>query len=176
MTQVAAGDRRAQRQLVDAHLGPIFALARRMLNNTAQAEDNCQEAFLRLWQVAPRWQPDAKIGTWLYRITYNLCIDELRRQRRLSDEEAPEQADPAPNAMEQQHRREVLATLEGEMEKLPLRQRTAITLVHHQELSNIDAADIMEISVDALESLLARGRRKLRLALLAQKEELIGAL
>ncbi|MBT7487032.1 MAG: DUF134 domain-containing protein, partial [Rhodospirillales bacterium] len=64
--------------------------------------------------------------------------------------------------------------VEAALVQLPVRQRTAITLVHHQELSNIEAAEIMEISVDALESLLARGRRKLKELLIDRRRDLVG--
>ena len=67
MARVAAGDRRAQRELVDSHLGPALNLAMRMLQDRAAAEDVCQDAFMRLWQQTSNWQPQAKVATWLYR-------------------------------------------------------------------------------------------------------------
>jgi RNA polymerase sigma-70 factor (ECF subfamily) len=176
MAKVADGDRLAQRQIVDRHLGPIYGLAWRMLKNVAGAEDVCQDAFLRLWQIAARWQPDAKVGTWLYRVAYNLSIDELRRQKRWSDEEAPDIPDPSPDVLAQHHSSDIAIAVEAAMAKLPVRQRTAVTLVHHQELSNIEAAEIMQISVEAIESLLARGRRKLRDLLADQRAELMETL
>jgi len=176
MVRVATGDRIAQRQLVDSHLHPLFALAFRILQDRALAEDVCQDCFLRLWQAAPNWQPKAKISTWLYRVAYNLCVDELRRQRRLSNEEVAEQVDPGPDPLAIRQHRDIETALSAALQKLPLRQRTAITLVHHQELSNIEAAEVMAVSVEALESLLSRGRKKLRGQLKTRKEELIGAL
>ncbi len=176
MARVAAGDRHAQRVLVDRHLGPGFSLAVSMLRDRALAEDMCQEAFFRLWKIARKWQPQAKIGTWLYRVIHNLCIDELRRRGRLSDDEVPEVADETPDPMQQHHRAQVADTVRQELDRLPVRQRTAIALVHYQELSNIEAAEIMEISVDALESLLARGRRKLRETLMERKADLMEVL
>ena len=176
MARVAAGDRRAQRELVDNHLGGALNLAMRMLQNRAAAEDVCQDAFMRLWQQTSSWQPQAKVATWLYRVVHNRSIDELRRRRRFSDNEVPEPPDPAPSPMERQHSKQVRSVIEAHLSALPVRQRTAITLVHFQDLSNIEAAEIMDVSVEAMESLLSRGRRTLREGLEAQKTELLGAL
>ena len=93
-----AGDQRAWRHVSDAHLDPVYGLARRMLRDAAEAEDVAQEAFLRLWQAAPRWRPEARIGTWLYRVTHNLCIDRLRRRRGVALDEAGEVEDERPGA------------------------------------------------------------------------------
>jgi len=176
MAKVAEGDRLAQRQIVDRHLSSIYGVAWRMLKNAASAEDVCQDAFLRLWQIAARWRPEAKVGTWLYRVAYNLSIDELRRQNRWSDDEAPDLPDPGADVLAQHHASDIAIAVETALAKLPIRQRTAITLVHHQELSNIEAAEIMQISVEAIESLLARGRRKLRDLLADRRGELMETL
>ena len=98
----------------------------------------------------------------MHRVALNLCYDRLRRRREKPDADAGLYvADPAPPASEawlaQQRARKVHAALA----QLPERQRAAIALVHFQELSNIAAAEMLEVSVEALESLLARGRRAL---------------
>ncbi len=174
MARVAAGDQGACRQLVDQNLGRVVGLAARMLGDRGAAEDVAQEAFLRLWRQSRSWRPDGRIATWLHRVAHNLCIDQLRSRRRLDPGEPPEQADPAAGPAALHQRRQVAAAVEAAIAQLPERQRTAITLVHHQELSNIDAAEIMSVSVEALESLLARGRRTLRARLGGRKAELLG--
>ena len=175
LKSVAAGDIRACRTLVDGRLKPMLGLAYQMLGNVTEAEDVAQEAFLRLWKQAPKWKPEAKISVWLYRVVYNLCIDRLRKVKEISDDgisEIPE----APTQMGQIHNGEVAEIVNSAIFILSERQRAAITLVHLQEETNIKAAEIMGISVDALESLLSRGRKALKARLGTKGKNLIGGL
>ncbi len=174
MRRVAGGDDAACRQLVVQHASQMLGLAHRMLGDQAFSEDVVQEAFLRLWRQARRWRPDARVATWLYRVVHNLCIDELRTRRKLSDEEPPDRADTADGPMMIEHRGQVARQVNAAIADLPPRQRAAITLVYHQEMSNIEAAAVMDVTVEALESLLVRARRKLRQQLMVKKEDLVG--
>jgi len=175
MRRVASGDGAACRLVVTRYLPQILALARRILNDAAEAEDVAQEAMLRLWQMAPRWREDAPVGAWLYRVAHNLAIDRIRRRRPMVDmDKAVDLADPAPNPAQRLAERERKVAVERAIAELPERQRTAITLVHTLEMGNIEAAAAMEISVEALESLLSRGRRALRAALIDMKDEVAG--
>ncbi|MCR9214057.1 MAG: RNA polymerase sigma factor [Proteobacteria bacterium] len=166
MQAVAKGDPAASRKVADQHLDGSYRLAVRILGDPSMAEDIAQEAFLKLWKQAPNWQPKAQIRTWLHRVTHNLCIDYLRKQNRYSDEEVPELADPAPGPLEAQEQRQLGDKVTEALQQLPPRQRIAISLVHFEDCGNIEAASVMDISVDALESLLARGRRSLKELLL----------
>ncbi|MHA1537002.1 MAG: RNA polymerase sigma factor [Alphaproteobacteria bacterium] len=174
MRRVAAGDAGASRVLVDRELGALLALAYRILGNRAEAEDVAQESFLRLWRMARRWQPKAKVRTWLSRVAYNLSIDRLR-VRKPSDP-IDEAVLPAPGGGPSSalQRNQVAHIVETAIAQLPDRQRAAIALVHFQEFSNIEAAETLGVSVDALESLLARGRRSLKGALADQRTDLLG--
>lgn len=171
-----AGDERAAEALVRRHLPRMLGLARRMLNDAAEAEDVAQEVFLRVWREAPRWRPGAaKFETWMHRVAINLCYDRLRRNREKPDADAGVHvADAAPLASEAWLARQRSEKVHGALAALPERQRTAIALVHFQELTNIEAAETLEISVEALESLLARGRRALKAALADVAQDLIG--
>ncbi len=174
MAKVAKGDMKACRDLCSAHMNRAYSVAYMMLGNASHSEDVVQDAFLRLWKIAPKWQAKAQISTWLHTVIHNLCIDRLRKENRFSDGEMPEIEDPAPDPLEQRQRDQVNDQVQQAIQQLPARQRVAVTLVHFEECSNIDAAAKMDISVDALESLLARGRRKLRELLTPQRGELGG--
>ncbi|GAA0586058.1 RNA polymerase sigma factor [Rhizomicrobium electricum] len=163
VVRVGRGDRTAAQALMARHLPGMLALARRMLSGQAEAEDCVQEAFLKVWTHAARWQPGkAKFETWLYRVTLNQCYDRLRKK----PTEPLEAAADVPDGGDSPDRGLEVAALETEVSAaladLPERQRAAILLCHYQERGNIEAAEILGISVEALESLLARGRRTLR--------------
>jgi RNA polymerase sigma factor (sigma-70 family) len=173
--RVGAGDGPACAALVDRHLPRILGLAGRMLGSRADAEEVAQEVFLRVWQQAGRWRAgEARFSTWLHRVAVNLCQDRLRRRRETSLEAAgdPPSPDPPPEAALQ--RDAVVARVGAAMRQLPERQRTAILLSHYQELGNIEAAAVLGISVEALESLLARGRRRLKELLAGDVGDLMG--
>ena len=96
MARVARGDERAFQLLSRRHLPAMLGLARRILGNAAEAEDVAQEAFLRVWTHAPRWQPLAQFRTWLTRVVVNLCLDRKRRAPWVELEAAGDIVDPAP--------------------------------------------------------------------------------
>ncbi len=170
------GDKAAAAQLVERHTRMIYASSYRMLGSAAAAEDAVQETFLRLWRHAGKWKPQgAKFETWLYRIAMNYCLDQLRKTKREAPEEAaPERADSGDRQDQKIFAAERRFAIDEALEKLPERQKLAITLCHYQEMSNIEAAEIMDVSVEALESLLARGRRALRTSLAPMREHLMG--
>jgi RNA polymerase sigma-70 factor (ECF subfamily) len=175
VARAGRGDRAAASALVLRHTDRIFSACWRMLGERAAAEDATQDTFLRLWKHAARWRPQgAKFETWLYKVAMNACLDRLRRRgREVSEDAMPETEDRGPRADERMIAEERRKAVEGALSRLPERQRQAITLCNYQELSNIEAAEIMEISVEAVESLLARGRRALRDMLVARREELM---
>jgi len=175
--RAGAGDARACAALVDRHLVKLVAFAGRMLANRADAEDVAQETFLRVWQHAGRWQAGgARFSTWLYRVALNLCHDRLRRRRETSLEVAGDPPSDAPLPGTALQRAAVAARVEAALAQLPERQREAILLCHYQELGNIEAAAILDVTVEALESLLARGRRRLRELLAGEAKDLMGEL
>ena len=164
--RVGRGEPAACQALVARKLPRLLALARRMLGDPVEAEDVTQEAFLRAWKQAPTWKPGtARFDTWLHRVTLNLCYDRLRKRRETPMAEPPDRPDPGPAPDRGLEASELGAQVDRALQALPDRQREAIVLCHYQELSNIEAADLMGVSVEAMESLLSRGRRALRSAL-----------
>lgn len=166
VARVGRGDPAAVQTLMARKLPRMLALARRMLGDASEAEDVAQEVFLRAWRQATVWKPGAgRFDTWLHRVALNLCYDRLRRRREHTVDELPDQVDPSPGAERGLERRDTAREVEAALAALPSRQREAVVLCHYQELTNIEAAGLMEISVEALESLLSRARRSLRAAL-----------
>jgi len=149
MTRVADRDSDAFRMLVDRHANPARRIAYRMLGDPIEAEDVAQDAMLRLWR-------------WLRRVTLNLCFDRLRRRRFASDDPVPECADPAQGADLAFDAARTRAIVVGCIGALGERQRAAIVLTYYEELSNIIAAEALEMNIKAFESLLLRARQSLR--------------
>lgn len=161
---IAKGDRDAFSQLMQRYLNPIILFAMRYFPQKSDAEDIAQETFIRLWCKSPDWQDRGiSVKAWLYRVAYNQCIDQLRKQK------FELRADCDENIVDESAFIDRMMGVEQDLivqkialGNLPERQRTAIMLCAVRGLSNIDAAIVMGISIDALESLLARGRRKLK--------------
>lgn len=158
----ASGNRLAQSALITRHMPRVYRLAYRMVGNAALAEDITQDAFLRAWKQLPGWEPRAQFSTWLHTVTLNLCRDHFRKRREQTMDELPERVDPGlrpDDAVDQTQRTDAIMAA---IDALPERQREALILCSIEGRTNIEAAKILEISVEALESLLARGRRKLK--------------
>lgn len=152
--------------MVARKLPRLLSLAGRMLGDTSEAEDVAQEAFVRVWKQAPRWRPGkARFDTWLHRVALNLCYDRLRRRRERAYADPPDRPDDGPGPDRGLHALDTGRRVGTALQALPDRQREAIVLCHYQELGNIEAAAVMGVSIEALESLLGRGRRALRAAL-----------
>jgi RNA polymerase sigma-70 factor (ECF subfamily) len=166
---VAAGDAAAFRSLVERHLPTVVAIARRMLGDDAEAEDVAQETLLRLWRNAAGLElGPGGVRPWLRRVVSNLCIDRIRNARGLGPlEEAPEQGEPA-HQMRHISERELAARVDAALKALPERQRLALVLFHYEGMSQSEVGQVMQISDEAVESLLARARRTLKARL---KEE-----
>ncbi|GAJ30413.1 RNA polymerase sigma factor [Acidomonas methanolica] len=170
LRQVAQGDERAARRLVAARLPRVLAFATRVLGERSDAEDVAQEVFLRVWRHAGRWRAGtARFDTWLHTVTLNLCRDRIRRRRETLIAEPPDLPDPTPDAQARMEAAAGARSVATAIASLPERQKLAIILVHYQEMSNIEAATIMSVSVEALESLLSRGRRTLRHSLTGEE-------
>jgi len=172
--RIAEGDEVAASTFVTRKLHRVLALAHRVCGDRAEAEDIAQDVFIRVWKYAESWKKDdAKVDTWLHRIVLNVCRDRLaasHRRHEVGGMELDMQADPGPTpesaAIGQSTRERVRLALQA----LPVRQREALVLTYYQELSSAEAAAAMQVSVDAVESLLARARRTLKQRLLDSTE------
>ena len=174
MARTARGDRQAFDTLVKRHMQRVYSLSRGMVNRKPDAEDATQDVFTRVWIYAPRWRPgEAAFTTWLHRITMNCCYDLLRKrgstdakQTELADDLASGEKDGEAKYAERQEN----ARIRDALQQLPERQRMAVTLCYLQEMTNAEAAQVMEVHIKALEGLLVRARRALRPVLEEMRE------
>jgi RNA polymerase sigma-70 factor, ECF subfamily len=176
LERVAANDQGAFRVLVERHIDRAFGLALRILNNRADAEDIVQDTLLKIWLHRGRWESGrAKFSTWLYRVVTNRCID-LRRQPRNEDlEQVPEVADEKPLVIAEIQKHEVNTMLDVAMGRLPDQQRVALILSYHENMNNSEVAEVMQTTVAAVESLLKRGRQRLRELLRRSENDIRGS-
>jgi len=174
MARIAKGDADAFELLVNRHQTSASNLIYRFVGDRTQAKDLAQEVFIRVWQAAGSYQPKAKFTTWIYRITANLCLNELKSSRRKkwlqflrsdSDHEAQIEEDfpdrsPSPEDVlltkEQSHQ------ITKALQSLPDNQRMALVLKRYDDLSYAEIAQIIGCSVSAVESLLIRAKRTLQ--------------
>lgn len=166
MARVAARDAASFRLLAERHALAARRIGFRMLGDLGEAEDVAQESLARLWEHAGRWRPGGPgVAAWLHRVAINACLDRLRKRRPISDEGVPERVDgsPAADAMIDAERRR--AAVVACVQALPDRQRAAVVLTYYEGVSNMLAADALDMNIKAFESLLHRARQALRASL-----------
>ena len=174
LARIRAGDGTAFRLLVDRHVSGLLAVARRMLKAEGDAEDIVQEALVRVWHHAGTLElGPGGVRPWLRRVVTNLCLDHLRRHRLTSVVAEVPETPEAPAQSRSLEEAELSVRVEAALAALPERQRVALTLFHYEGLSQIEVGDMLGISDEAVESLLARARRSLKVALKDEWRQLL---
>jgi RNA polymerase sigma-70 factor (ECF subfamily) len=174
MRLVGTGDTRAFEELIERHRSLVAGTVARMLGSNSEVEDIAQQVFIRVWKSAGRYTPRAKFTTWLLKITRNLVFNELRRTRRRAQvpiqteseaEEIPlkDETNPMPDASLLEN--ELQEAIEKAITELPERQRMALVLRRYEELNYEQIAEILDLSVPAVKSILFRARTELRVRL-----------
>ena len=172
----AQRDAQAFRQLVSRYYQPVYRLTWRLTGGHADSDDIAQEAFLKLWANPGQVREAGALKGWLMRVASNAVIDRGRRKPHADLDAVPEIADPAPAAGAGLDRAAAAREIDRRIAGLPERQRLALTLVHFEGLTNIEAAQLLDISIEAVESLLARARRALRESLKNEWRQLLEGL
>ncbi len=167
MPLVARGDARAFAILVERHRGRAMRMAFGVVRNRSEAEDCVQEAFMRVWSKARDWdaREGARFSAWLARITINLAIDGKRKMREDPLDDMMPLPDDSVGADDRVHGQEIAAHIAKALEHLPERQRIAFALCQIDRMSNGEAASALGVTVGALELLLVRARKTVRLEL-----------
>lgn len=175
MLRVKRGDSAAFAELVDKFKQPVINLAYRTLHDLTEAEDLAQNVFVQVYKSAARYEPSAKFSTWLFTITRNLCLNEIRRRARHPadslDQPAAEMDDHplrqvedkgVASPPEQLLRGELEEKVERALAELPENQRTALLLCRQEELSYEEIAEVLGCSLSATKSLIHRARETLK--------------
>jgi RNA polymerase sigma-70 factor, ECF subfamily len=165
MRAVAAGDRGAFARVYDAHRERVFRLAYGVLLDRDEAREAVQEAFLRLHEGAARWEPNAALGTWLYRVVLNHCLSLRRRLARFGRGERPAGAGPSPELAAVLG--EAVIIVERSLAELPARQRAVLTLRLDGELGPSEIAPLVGMTPNATRVALHRALERLRANLAA---------
>jgi RNA polymerase sigma-70 factor (ECF subfamily) len=162
LARTAAGDMRAFERLSGRHYARCFRVAARLLNDAAEAEDVVQEVLLKLWTGAASVREPQALAAWLARASANLALDRLRQRRPVLPGELPDVPDLSLAPDRNLDRAALSQSVADAIAALPDRQRAALVLVHMEGFGNIDTARMLGLSVEAVESLLARARRSLK--------------
>ncbi len=163
MTAIAGGDSESFQVLAKRYMNLLYSVAFRMFPQRVDAEEIVQEALLRIWSKAHLWKAGkgASVSTWIYRLAYNLCIDQKRKTKYQTAPLDENMTDGGEAADEKIKGEQASTIVERAVQNLPERQRAALVLCHYQELSNAEAAEIMGTTVKAVEGLLVRARQTL---------------
>ncbi|MFO0992372.1 MAG: sigma-70 family RNA polymerase sigma factor [Hyphomicrobiales bacterium] len=173
LERVRRADKAAFSTLLGRHYDAAYRVAYRMMGRAADCEDIVQDAFVKLWTNPGQIREGQALRAWLMRVVSNLSIDRLRRKPMLNADDVPEPASDKAGPDLVALRNSVSSEIDKAIAMLPERQRMALIFVYYEGLSNRDAATALELSVDALESLLARARRSLKKALSGQWQDLL---
>lgn len=169
MQRIKSGDAPAFRLLVQRHLPKAHAIARRLLYVHHDAEEAAQDAFTKVWVNAARFDASqAAFGTWFYRILTRTCLDMLRK-RPAPHSDISELQDSLAGMEESQESalsaKQEAARIQSAVQSLPEKQRLAVVLCYFEGMTNPEAAEIMQLHIKALEGLLVRARKQLRITL-----------
>ena len=171
MRLVSRGDTSAFEELIERHQALVAGTVARMLSSNSDVEDIAQQVFIRVWKSARRYVPRAKFTTWLLKITRNLVFNELRRTKRHAH--VPLQSEPGaedPPLKDETNLAPDTSLLESELQRtieeailqLPETQRLALVLRRYEQMSYEQIAEVLDLSVPAVKSILFRGRSELR--------------
>ena len=163
MARLARGDMSALGELARKHQRRVLELAYRTLGSWDLAEDVAQETFLRVYRAAKRYKPTAKFTTWLYRIVFNLCLDEQRKRANAGTSLEPEVYEQLPASNDDSTEKEELtAAVKAAVQALPERQRTALVFHRYHGLNHAEISEVTGWTQSAVESLLVRAYSNLR--------------
>ena|ERR1041385_6821972 len=176
------GDMQAFEELVARHRDKIYARAFSMMRNEEDAIDLSQEAWVKAWQRLKQFQGESSFLTWMTRIIINLCLDQLRKQKRQRAESIEEMQEESggverqmpivtPNPTEKLERTELRARIDKALGQLSYEHRTVLILHEFEELEYKEIAKRMQCSIGTVMSRLFYARRKMAVLMQSYRKE-----
>lgn len=160
---ILSGDTDAFADIVDRYKSRVFTMAYRMLSSREEAEDISQEAFIKIYRSLKTYDAGrTRFSTWVYRITYNLCIDYLRKRKEMAPLEEDILAAPSGTPEEITEARDSAARLHQAVQNLPEEYRIPLTLFHFQGLSYREICQVLKVPMSIVKNRLFRARKLLR--------------
>lgn len=166
--------------LIDKYKHSVFSISFGFLHDKTQADDVVQDVFIKFWEKRKEFKLQAKFSTWLYRVTSNMCINIVKRNKfsivfssiknnydkKETYFEQHIEDDESKTIEQTEKQRHIKLALKTAIDNLPKRQRIAFVLNKYQDFSYKEIADIMELSLSSIESLLFRAKKNLQKDLL----------
>ena len=160
MLRVKGGDRTAFEELFHLYQKPLANHLFRLSSNRALSEDLIQEVFLRIWKAAPRYEPTAKVSTYIFRIAHNLFLNEVaqRRERTIKTLEAEVHSDPGSDM----NRREIQSAVLKAIADLPEGERECLLLSEYNGFKYAEISEILGIPVGTVKSRMFSATQRLK--------------
>lgn len=173
MLECQSGNRRAFEALITKYQAPVLNLIYRYTGDRAGAEDTAQEVFLKIYNARKSYKPSGKFSNYVYTIVNNICLNEIRDNKRrqevsihgqVDDETSPQVDKESDKERVSDHFRklELQVAVKSAIDSLPPQQRMAIILDKYEDLCYEDISKVMKTSVSAVKSLLSRARENLK--------------
>ena len=165
---IGDGDHKAFERLADRYKNALLNFVYRYIGDMSAAQEVTQEVFLRIYKAAYKFKEieNAKVSTWIFKIAYNLSMNELKRRNRylrlLNDHAGGKEMLDGPNTLESIENRELLKNIMLELSLIPENQRAALLLRVNQELSYLEISEVLDVSVSSVEMLIFRARKHLK--------------
>lgn len=173
------GDEFIYKYVYDLYARMVYSVCFRMTGNKEEAEDILQDVFIKAFNSISSFREDSKLSTWIYQITVNTCLNKLRRKNAISffaldfwkDEKGgKEMVDNNPSPEKALEKSELQQIVQGAINSLPAKQKTAIILSRYEELSYKEISKIMALSLSSVESLIFRAKENLAKKLISYKK------
>ncbi|GFZ78454.1 DNA-directed RNA polymerase sigma-70 factor [Aquaticitalea lipolytica] len=175
INQIIAGDSNAFSVLVDRYKDLVFTLSLKMLKNREEAEEVAQDTFIKVFKSLSKFKGDSKFSTWIYKVTYNSCLDRLKKNKKEQlkvaiDEYTEHQVKTIDNALENMVEEERQQAIKACLELLPPDDSFLLTLYYFEEQSLDEIAKVVGLTANNVKVKLFRSRKKLTSILKANLE------
>src|SRR5690606_35224416 len=170
INQIIGGDTQAFSVLVDVYKDLVFTLAIRMLKNREEAEEVSQDTFIKIYKALPKFKGESKLSTWIYKVAYNTCLDQIKKNNRRYDEVAIDsfsenQIKTLDNALDALEEKEQQQTIQDCLQQLTSKDSFLLTLFYFEELSLEEISQIVNMEANTVKVNIHRARKRLAILL-----------